>query len=274
VEENQKNAKAGKSLIIIGFIIITIIFLMYARYENPEITPDALPSIERIALGFYVIMIMSLGLISFGLYRYHKQKVQENGKDWLSIIAITTWNNKSRKIFITTFIVYGIFFSLTSGTLVYQPEVVFSYHYGVAVPSVSLIPCCGEPGYMPSILVYITEHVGLQVIPINLILQIVVSYLVGFNMSIAVSAISISKKGKGLSGVGATTGLFIACPTCVGSFFSLFVGTASGIALTIAITQLQTLFIAISIPVLIAAPIILAKKLRKSDGSCAVEPMK
>ena len=117
---------------------------------------------------------------------------------------------------------------------------------------------------MPEILVYLTDHVGLQIIPVNLVLQVVVSYLVGLNTAIAVSVYSISKKGRNASTIGAITGLFIACPTCSGSFLSLFIGTASGIALTIALTQLQTLFIAISIPILLTTPFIMARKLKNS----------
>ena len=82
----------------------------------------------------------------------------------------------------------------------------------------------------------------------------------------------ISKKEKGVSTIAAATGLFIACPTCAGTFLSIFIGTASGIALSIALTQLQTLFIAISIPVLVIIPYVLAKKLRNADGSCKIEP--
>jgi len=127
---------------------------------------------------------------------------------------------------------------------------------------------------MPKIIVYLTEHVGLQIIPINLALQIVVSYLVALNTSIAISAYKISKKGSGASTIGAATGLFIACPTCAGTFLSIFIGTASGIALTIALIQMQTLFIAISIPVLIITPYVMAKKLRNTDGSCKIDPTK
>ena len=162
-------------------------------------------------------------------------------------------------------------FSLVSGTLVYQPEVNFATHYGAIIPSGFVSPCCGEPGYMPKIIIYLTEHVGLQIIPINLVLQVIVSYLVGLNMSIAVNAYTISKKGSGISTIGAATGLFIACPTCAGTFLSIFVGTASGIALSIALTQLQTLFIAVSIPVLLITPFVMAKKLRNVDGSCKID---
>ena len=68
--------------------------------------------------------------------------MENKGKDLSTIIALTTWNSKSRKIFVATFIGYGIFFSLVSGTLVYQPEVDFSYHYGAKIPSGFVAPCC------------------------------------------------------------------------------------------------------------------------------------
>jgi hypothetical protein len=119
---------------------------------------------------------------------------------------------------------------------------------------------------MPKIIVYLTEHIGLQIIPVNLVLQIIVSYLVALNMSLSITAISISKKSGGLSTIGATTGLFIACPTCVGSFLSIFIGTTGAIAMTVVVTQIQTLFIAITIPILFATPFILARKIRSSQG--------
>ena len=274
-KEATKSSQKVTKLVILGFVSIALLFLLYARYQDPILfTPDAIEPILRIAYAFYIILLISFGAIAFGLYQYHKYKIEKKQTDTLSIIAITTWNKKSRKIFLTIFVFYGIFFSLVSGTLVYQPEVSFSYHYGAEIPSAVVIPCCDQPGYMPEILVYLTDHVGLQIIPINLVLQVIVSYLVGLNVAIAVNAFSISKKTRGASTIGAATGLFIACPTCAGSFLSLFVGVASGIALTLALVQLQTLFIAISIPVLFITPIIMAKKLRNSDGSCAIELMK
>jgi len=273
--EDKIQRKSGKKLMILGFASIAILFVLYSRYQDPElITPDAYDSIQRISYGFYVILLACLGAITYGLYIFHRDKVERREQDLFTIIALTTWNAKSRKIFFVTFVIYGIFFSLVSGTLVYQPEVNFAINYGAEIPSGFVAPCCDDlPGYMPKVIVYLTEHIGLQIIPVNLVLQVVVSYLVGLNMAIAASAFAISKKGRGMSTVGAATGLFIACPTCAGSFLSVFVGTASGIALTIALTQLQTFFIAISIPILLATPFVMAKKLRNSDGSCKVNPM-
>ena len=269
-QENVQTNKS-KSLIISGFIAIVVLFLIYARSSSLVLTPDAILVLERMAVVFYIILIMSFLAISYGLYKYHNQKVIENKEGLLSIIATMTLNKKSRRIFILTFIGYGIFFSLTSGMLVYQPEVVFSYHYNAEIPSAHITPCCGEPGYMPKIIVYFTEHIGLQIVPINLVLQMIVSYLVGLNTALAVSAFTFFKKGSGFSGIGATTGLFIACPTCVGAFSSIFIGSASAVAFTFAITQLQTLFILITIPVLLITPFIMAKKLRSQTKNCETD---
>jgi len=269
--KDKTPSPSGKKLIILGIVVIAIIFTMYARYQNSEAyTPDAIDAIQRIAYGFYIILLTAFGAITYGIYIYQKEKVEKKEKDIITVIAISISNIKSRRIFLLTFIVYGSFFSLVSGTLVYQPEINFITNYGVTVPSGFIAPCCDAPGYMPKIIIYLTEHVGLQIIPINLVLQVIVAYLVGLNTSIAISAHTISKKDSGVSGVGIASGLFVACPTCAGIFFSIFIGTASGIALTIALTELQTVFIAISIPILLVMPFLMAKKLRNLDGSCKV----
>ena len=269
--EQSSLINKGKKMTILGFTIIGVLFVLYGRYQDPELlTPSAIDTIQRIAYGFYITLVAAFGAIAIGIFRYHKGKVETNGKDLSTIIALVTWSSKSRKIFLSTFVGYGIFFALISGTLVYQPEINFVTHYGAVVPSGFIAPCCDEPGYMPKIIVYITEHIGLQIIPINLVLQIIVSYLVGLNVSIAVTAYSISKKGGGISTIGAATGLFIACPTCAGTFLSIFIGTASGIALSVALSQMQTFLIGISIPILIVTPYLMARKLRNADGSCKI----
>ena len=260
-----------RMLIIIGFVVIGIIFVLYSNIDDFSITNDSIQAIERLAVGFYVVLLMSFGAIGYGIYRYHHRKSVENTKGILSIIAKTTLNSKSKKIFVATFMIYGIFFSLTAGLLVYQPDVTFSHHYDAVIPSAHMNVCCGEPGYMPTIIVYITEHVGLQIIPINMVLVIIVSYLVGLNTALAVKAISITKKSGGLTSIGAVTGLFVACPTCASTFFALFVGSTSAITFTLILTHLQTLFVGITIPILLLTPILIAKKIRKNDESCTFD---
>lgn len=254
----------GRVLVLAGLVAVASIMLLYSRYQSSEyITPDAVDDFLRLAQGFYVALTVALGGVAYGLYMYHKTKL--GGSGLLAVVARATWNARSRRIFVVTFLGYGAFFSMASGTLVYQPDVTFSYHYGVEVPSAELVPCCDVPGYMPVILAYLTEHVGLQVVPVNLVLQISVSYLVGLNVALA-TATPYPRRGSGITGVGAITGLFIACPTCVGTVSSVLVGTASGIALSVALVQIQTLLIAVAVPVLLATPFLLARKLSNAEG--------
>jgi len=269
---NPKIKTNDRLFVIIGFVVIGIIFTLYSNVNDFSITPESTQAIERLAIGFYTVLLMSFGAIGYGIYRYHYRKSAEKNNDILTIIAKITLNSKSRKIFTITFITYGIFFSLTAGLIVYQPDVTFSHDYDATVPSAHMNVCCGEPGYMPTIIVYITEHIGLQIIPINLVLVIIVSYLVGLNTSLAVKAISVTKKSGGLTSIGATTGLFVACPTCVSTFFALFVGSSSAITFTVVLTQLQTLFVGITIPILLLTPIIIAKQMQKKDDDCVFNP--
>ena len=149
-----------RMFIIIGFVVIGIIFVLYSSINNFSITDDSIQAIERLAIGFYIILLLSFGAIGYGIYRYHHKKSAENTNDILTIIAKITLNSKSKKIFVVTFVAYSMFFSLTAGLIVYQPDVIFSHHYDATIPSAHMNVCCGEPGYMPTIIVYITEHVG------------------------------------------------------------------------------------------------------------------
>ena len=264
--KTASGSKNEKKLIILGFISIIVLFIIYARFENPGITPDAISSIERLSVAFYILLVIAFGTIGLGLRRYQRKSAATGNQTTISMICNSTISKNSMKVFIITFVIYGLFFSMTSGILVYQPEVIFSYHYGAEIPSAHITPCCGPLGYMPKIVAYLTEHIGIQVIPINLVLQVTVSYLVATNTALAVNAISITKKSGGLGSVGAATGLFIACPTCIGSFLSLFVGATSAVAFTIAVTELQTLFIAITIPILILTPFIISRKVIRSQN--------
>ena len=268
----------GRILVALGFAAMAALFALYGRYQSPElVTPGAVDGLLRIAVGFYAAMAASLAAVAYGMYLFHRRLAASGAASGAGIaglargIAAATWNKKSRRIFAATFVSYGAFFSLASGALVYQPSLSFSYHYGVDVPSAEISPCCDAPGYMPKVLVYLTDDVGLQIVPLNSVLQIAVSYLVGLNAAVAASAYSLSRRSRGAGGIGAAAGLFVGCPTCVGTFLSAFVGTAGGIALGAALVQLQTLLIAVTIPVLVATPFLLARRLRGAGaGLCAV----
>lgn len=267
----------GRALIVLGLAAIAALFALYGRYQSPElVTPGAVDGLVRIAAGFYAVVAASLAAVAYGSYLYHRRLAASAGASASAgvaglarDIAAATWNARSRRIFAATFVGYGAFFSLASGALVYQPSLSFSYHYGVDVPSVEISPCCDAPGYTPKVLVYLTDTVGLQVVPLNAVLQVAVSYLVALNAAVAAAAYSLPRRSRGAGGIGAAAGLFVGCPTCAGTLASALVGTAGGIALGAALAQLQTLLIAVTIPVLLAVPFLLARRLRGAGaGLC------
>ena len=113
-------------LVGIGICTLALLFIVYARYQDPaNLTPDAIHVVQRMAYMFYVVMAAAFGAMAYGMYKYHAAKVEQwrlgLQNDLSAVIAMSTWNSKSRRIFAVTFVAYGIFFSLSSGTLVYQP---------------------------------------------------------------------------------------------------------------------------------------------------------
>jgi hypothetical protein len=182
------------------------------------------------------------------------------------------------KIMIVAAIGYGIFFGFLSQILVYRADVSFTER-GIEVPSLDLIPCCAAPGYMPMVTLYITDHFLILIIPLNVILATVVSLLVGFNVALSIFAFRLKKtlqtKTTSLAaGIGATSGLFVGCPTCAGSLISALLGIgiagagAGGTSASM-LAPFQTFFIAASIPALVVAPFLTARSIR-SASSCKI----
>ena len=87
-----------RNLVIIGFVVIGIIFVLYSNIDDFSITPDSIQAIERLAIGFYTVLLMSFGVIGYGIFRYHQRKSIENISSVLTIIAKATITQKSKKI--------------------------------------------------------------------------------------------------------------------------------------------------------------------------------
>jgi len=280
VEKQKSLVRSNVALILIGFVAIAISFLAYAKNSSLIITPAAMPALQRLAIATYVVLFASFVAIGWGLYKTYLTKISSADTTILSIIANSINNKRAKQIFIISAIGYGLFFAFTSGIIIYKPDINATDYGFPKPPHAELSPCCDLPGYMPMIFVFFTEHVGLQIIPLNMLLLVSVSFLVGLNFAISSTVFSVAKSGGKLGAFGAITGLFVGCPTCAGTAFTMLFGFGTGattftLFLTSFEAQVQTMFIAISIPVLLITPIMMAKRMRKSqDGSCAVEPKK
>jgi len=276
VEKQKTPSRSHLALILVGFLAIAISFLAYAKNSNLIITPAAMPALQNLAVATYLVLFSSFASIGWGLYKMYKIKISSTDSTISSIIANAIHNKRSKQIFIISAIGYGLFFAFTSGTIIYKPDINATDYGFPQPPHIELSPCCDLPGYMPMIFAFFTEHIGLQIIPLNLLLLVMVSFLVGLNFALSSAVFSIAKSGGKLGAFGAVTGLFVGCPTCAGTVFTMLFGFGAGattftLFLTSFEAQIQTIFIAISIPILFVTPIIMAKKIKSQNESCAID---
>ncbi|HJU13941.1 MAG TPA: hypothetical protein VJ792_05740 [Candidatus Nitrosotalea sp.] len=278
MEKQSTISHSHRALVLVGFLAIAVSFLAYARNNQINVTPAAMPALQNMAVATYFILFASFVAIGWGMYKFYRAKVDLPDSSTASIISNAINNKRAKRILVISAIGYGIFFGLTSGVILYKPDINATDYGFPNPPHIELSPCCDLPGYMPMIFAFFTQHVGLQIVPLNLVLLVAVSFLVGLNFSLSATTFSAAKSAGKFGTFGALTGLFVGCPTCAGTAFTMLFGLgASATGITLFLTsyeaQLQTVFIAISIPILLVTPYVMARKIRKEqNGSCAVKP--
>ena len=186
-------------------------------------------------------------------------------------ISIADALDKQNTAFWLALSLYSLIFLFASNTIVYSAERI-SERYGVDVPSYTIIGCCGQPGSFPVLTVYLSEHIGLLLVPVNIMLLSYLPLLVAINTVVIISKVRMSKKGsalgKNISFCGISAGLLAGCPTCAGSIILSIIGggsssAAAAVGFTAAsavATNYQPLFAIGSIAALIAAPLIMQIK--------------
>ncbi len=144
-------------------------------------------------------------------------------------------------------------------------------------PSMALTVCCGSPGYFPMATIRLTENFSALLIPLNLMIAVSVSVLVGINITLNVYALQLARlharrKIPTVSTIGALGGLFIGCPTCAGGFSSAVLGFGTGTAVSI-LAPFQTLFISVSLPILVLTTFLLLRNVRNSGTCKSTDPL-
>jgi hypothetical protein len=282
MEEKKWQAlrESGFRVAFVGFFSLIIAFIIYSRLTAPSSELLRVESQELTGLAWSMLAITaaSMASIAYGAYvifrsEYIRTALSPTNNSLISFITRAFSDQNYWKIMIFAAIGYGIFFGFLSQILVYRADVSFT-EKEIRVPSVDLIPCCAPPGYMPMVTLYITDHFLILIIPLNVILATIVSLLVGFNVALSVFAFRLKKslqtKTSLAAGIGATSGLFVGCPTCAGSLISSLLGIGiAGVGGTSAsvLAPFQTLFIAASIPALVVAPLLTARSIRSSTTS-------
>jgi hypothetical protein len=277
IENSVELRKSGLRIALVGIISLILAFSIYSTLTFPA--GDHLimltPQLKTLAIAILTITFASMASIVCGISRIFKaeQQRQMSSNSLVHYITNAFSENKYWKVMIIAAITYGIFFGFLSQIFIYRNDISFSQQ-GIKVPSINIIPCCNTPGYVPMFSAYLTDHFLILLIPLNLILTVIVSSLVGFNIALSLYAFTSSRKIQStkkvsfIGSVGAASGLFVGCPTCAGSFFSALIGFgAVGESISV-LASFQTVFIALSIPVLIITPFLVARSIRTNYRTC------
>jgi hypothetical protein len=265
---------SGIRIVFLGLFSLILTFIIYGRLTTPsdEQTVVITPYLMNLANAVFIIIFLSMLFVGYGIYRIFKaeQRLKANTNSLMFYITAAFLDNKYWKVMAIFAIIYGIFFGFLSQIFIYRYDISFS-EQGITVPSVNVIACCNMPGYVPMLTVFSTDHFLIMIIPINIILAVIVSVMVGFNISLTLYAFNLekaqnTKRVSSVGSIGAISGLFVGCPTCAGSLFSMLLGYSVGTTMAV-LAQFQTLFILISIPSLILAPFLIGRGIR-SRYSC------
>jgi hypothetical protein len=263
----------GVKVALLSSLSLISIFVIYSGLTSPQDDQSLRVSSRLMNLASIVLFwtFVSIPICIYGIYLIFKAetaRASSSGSLLGSYLMFTFNDIKYWRVIAISSVLYWIGFAFLSQILIYEP----TNGDGIMAPSLMVTPCCNLPGYVPMLSVYLTEYFTILIIPINFVLSIAISILVGFNVSLMASFFSMSrsqnknKKLSVVSGIGITAGLFVGCPTCAGSLVSLFIGFGSGVAVA-ALAQFQTLFLLVSIPALVISPFI-ASKLIKNNFTC------
>lgn len=228
-------------------------------------------------LSFYLAQSISIFLLLLGFYlAYHYLRSRSSiarPPSLLGIIGSALSERSLARAAVVASALYGLLYVFASSVLVIQPGVDFSSAYGVTTTGWTSLPCCGDVGTLPKLILYFSPvHIALQFVPLSLLLLFIVPPLVGLNLSIALFSVrrTVAKvTGRWMIACGAAVGLFTACPTCAGFFLAESVGGIGATALAVALAPYQALFIAVSIPLLIGMPFFFAARVRRAGMAFA-----
>lgn len=270
-----------KTSILGGLVVLaSLLFYQSILYNNPVTTQD----IQLLVGAAYVVLALVLFGVSVVLMGVTRHFIRRSPSDRTFdssltriLLSLTLKDSRASRAFVLASLLYGIFFAFTSGFLVYQPVVRFSETNGVRVPSILPVICCGPLGQMPQFVIYLTEHFAILVVPVNLILLVTVSWLVGLNVAIATYSYE-NRTNYGvrwIGGLGAIVGIFTACPTCAGFFLLTMLGLAGAVTFALTLSSLQIVFLGLGLPMLLLTPMTTARRSRNGQTiSCAVSSHK
>lgn len=258
-------------LSVAGVLLVVGALVSYSSLVSTiEVSSSSLTTLGNAAYEAALAVSFGAAMVVTGLTVYLRRFPDTNTGRISSTLSDALRNRFSSRTFVATSVSYGLLFALMSGTLVIRPGASFSQTYGVGVPSILPVVCCGSLGQIPQVVIYATQQVALLIVPLNLVLLVGISWLVGVNSALAAFAFKSrpQSSARWLTGIGATVGLFSACPTCAGLFLWTSANVSGALTATIAAGSLQGLFVILSLPLLVSTIFVMSRQL--SLRACTV----
>ena len=257
----------GAFVFVAGLILDPILSILSStqRVEGQIDAGFAYAALALIVAGLCIVFASATAILSNRSINEANERTSSTFSA-LSHVFSKRWYSR---ILLLSAIVYGLLYGLASGLIVYNPDVNFSTVYHVSIPTSTVATCCSQLGQTPLTVVYLTEHVGLLLVPQNLLLLFSISWLVGLNAALGAFVLRLRVENRGIGwfgGIGAMAGLFTSCPTCAGlAIFSILGGTGVWSS-ALLLGPLQTLFLGLSLPILVATPILSARSIRSLEA--------
>jgi hypothetical protein len=318
------------SLVFIGILANVLDVALYAYLLPSTISQDSLRQIDVAVWTFYFVMIIGVVSTGYGIHQLVRIHASSRLRTEKSLKATTNkpvndskaidttadsgfrsildiaFNIFSLKRYYSFFwligLSYAIIYGIVSGVLIFHPNG-FSVEYGaVETTSISTITY-GPMGYVPSLVVYLTNNLGLFIVPVNFLVIVGMSALVAFNGILTIYGINQQRERRRQAHslrdnacptarsttsssislannvIGAGFGLFAICPTCASFYiFSILAGSAAPSIAAFSIAS-YSVFLGISVPLLIASAIISMYGIHKieiieSNKSCNLQGKK
>ncbi len=263
---------AGIAKAVLGSCVIVVPLEAYSAYVGsiPVFFESNLSVLAYVAYLVMVVMTVGVVIVALSVRQFLGESKAGGGSRQrkLAVIARVLDQRQYKLTMVAVMIAYAALFAIVSGTLVFRPLENFAVEYSAKIPSVTMAVCCGSMGLVPVLTVYLTSHMALLIIPLNILILIGVSALVGLNTSlVAYEYDNRPRSGsrRWIFSLGAVTGLFTACPTCAGLFFSsLITGVGATTALAV-LPSTQLLFVAGTIVVLVGAVYVSTRAIEGSE---------
>lgn len=262
----------GVSVFIVGLILDPVLVgLLAVQPESQVAEVSAYVALAFALVGLCILFTSATTILGSRT----RSDANENMASTVETLSRILSDASFLRVLPLASVVYGVFYAFASGIIVYHPDVDFQTVYHVSVPSLAVATCCAPLGQTPLAVVYLTQHIGLLLVPANLLLLFSLSWLVGLNAALGTFLFSGRANSNGIGwvgGVGAMVGLFTACPTCAGLAVLSILGGTGALSVALFLGPLQILFVGLSVPLLVASPILLARSLRANKARTCPMP--